>query len=302
MARAIERAGNPLKGDLIQALDIVTAASDGSEDAIVRLAASPSADASARVAACRLLAFVRVKGSTPALVMALGDRDPRVRLAAAGALGASPRPPVAPLVRTLRGDELEEVRGAAAHSLAAAKGVRAIQALDAALRCDAAESVRAAAAHALGGASDPSVAASLTRTVRNDPAAAVRKQAAWSLGQLGSRHGASTHADVVPVLVDTLADRTAWPEVRGMAAEQLGLLGARWALPTVTEALHDEAAEVRFWAAYALAWIGDAESLPELEQLAQSDRAVLPLWGPVAGEARSAIGTIRARLDEPRDG
>ena len=80
-------------------------------------------------------------------------------------------------------------------------------------------------------------------------------------------------------------------EVRGQAAEALGLLQSREAVQDLIDALEDRAAEVRYWAAYALGRIRDRRALPALEELARTDQRPIEL-GTVASEAREAIDSI----------
>ena len=83
-----------------------------------------------------------------------------------------------------------------------------------------------------------------------------------------------------------------------MAAQALAKLGDGRAQVALLEALKDAIPDVRFWAAHALAILGDARALPELRQLADRDEAVLPEWGSVPAEAAGAIQTIQRRLAE----
>jgi HEAT repeat protein len=88
--------------------------------------------------------------------------------------------------------------------------------------------------------------------------------------------------------------------VRGQAAESLANLGhtGKPAVPALRAALAEPSAEIRFWSAYALGYLGTAEVFEDLERLLD-DPAVVEPWGSVGNEARDAIETIR-RFTESR--
>lgn len=84
-------------------------------------------------------------------------------------------------------------------------------------------------------------------------------------------------------------------DVRGMAAQQLAVLGSRRAVPPLVTALGDPSAEVRFWAAFALGELGSADILPKLAYLAATDDVVVPGCWSVGQEAAEAIVRIGER-------
>jgi HEAT repeat protein len=88
-------------------------------------------------------------------------------------------------------------------------------------------------------------------------------------------------------------------DVRGMAAQQLAALGSRGAVASLMTALGDPAAEVRFWAAFALGELGSADIVSELAHLAATDDAVVPGCWSVRQEAAEAIVRIGERSLEP---
>ena len=73
----------------------------------------------------------------------------------------------------------------------------------------------------------------------------VRCQAAWALGRTGK-------ARAVDALLEALADA---PEVRKQAIRALGEIGDARAMPAWTQALKDDDAQVRRYAAKAIARI-----------------------------------------------
>jgi len=99
-------------------------------------------------------------------------------------------------------------------------------------------------------------------------------------------------ADVTEALENVVTNRSEKPVVRGHAAEALvHRLRAR-SVRILIDCLGDRAAEVRFWAAFALGEGRRPEALKALRALLKDDR-IVPGWGPVRKEARWAIRTIR---------
>jgi HEAT repeat protein len=117
----------------------------------------------------------------------------------------------------------------------------------------------------------------------------VRTSAAYALGSLADERA-------FDALLKALSNREEDPQVRGMVAEALARFQDRRAVAPLIAALHDPSAEVRFWASFALAGLGDPQALPDLERLAAADEAVVPGWWSVKKEAADAIESIKARL------
>ncbi len=210
--------------------------------------------------------------AVPALVGALDDRDPEVRAAAAGALGAlggAAEPAVPGLAGSLR-DEQEAVRTAAAAALGALgpRSRAAAPALFAALD-DPRANVRATAAQALARLElTAEWVSSLAKALGNSDGY-VRAFAAWSLGNLGP--GAR---DAVPALVEALGpDDTA-----NVVAAALARIGpaADQAVPALVADLRGPDAGRRWRAARTLGRIG-------------------PLAEP-------AVAELRAALRDPNEG
>ncbi|MBX3010852.1 MAG: HEAT repeat domain-containing protein [Caldilineaceae bacterium] len=162
---------------------------------------------------------------------------------------------------------------------------RAYAALLSAL-ADPAPSLRSEAAHALGMLADPRALPALIERLHQDPEADVRLMAAYGLGLLGD-------PNAVAPLIATLEKQEETAKVRGMAAETLGGLYQPTAVAPLIAALQDAAAEVRYWAAFALGELGDERAIPPLEALAARDTTVLPQWGSIRQEALAALEAIR---------
>lgn len=114
-----------------------------------------------------------------------------------------------------------------------------------------------------------------------------RAAAAYALGLL-------TDERTINPLVVVLDDPETDPKVRGHAAEALAHLADDRAAAHLVTALKDPSAEVRFWAAFALGQLRHQKALPELRNLATSDKAVLTNWGKISDAAREAIANIEA--------
>ncbi len=110
----------------------------------------------------------------------------------------------------------------------------------------------------------------------------VRSCAVHSLGLVGT-------VAVGPALEAIVANRAELARVRGDALEALAALPFRAAAKTIVAAASDPEAEVRFFAANAIAHLGLAEALPVLRALERHEEATLPTFGAVRKEIRSAI-------------
>ena len=124
-------------------------------------------------------------------------------------------------------------------------------------------SLRGEAARSLGVLVARRAAGRLIQVMRGDPDASVRMFAAHALGSLCGPKGVSA-------LREVLANQGEEAKVRG------------------------EAAEVRFWSAYALGHMKAESALAALESLAASDHALVPGWWSVAREAADSIEIIRS--------
>ncbi len=122
-----------------------------------------------------------------------------------------------------------------------------------------------------------------------------REAAAYALGHVAA--GSETQA-VIKALVKVL-DNDPVPRVRGQAAESVTQLlrlrrGKRRATAesALIQHLHDDAADVRFWCAYAVGELRSTAAIPSLRRLTR-DRTVVPRWWAVGTEARDALTVIR---------
>jgi HEAT repeat protein len=162
---------------------------------------------------------------------------------------------------------------------------------------DGDEARRWEAAKALSGASDARTVRTLERVLQSDAEEGTRAAAAYVLGFSGETEAAH-------VLARTLADREESVVVRAYAAEALGhLLQHETVLADVRTAiragLRDEAAEVRFWSAFAAGVLGLQETRAYLERLASADHEEIDGWWSVAEEARWSLRALDGEEDPP---
>lgn len=180
-----------------------------------------------RAAAARALGLLGAATAEPSLAVALHhDRNKRVRLEAAFALG-----------NLHTGPAYKELASALTDPSAA---------------------VAMTAAVALAQATEPHAAAALSRLVRADAGGTHREAAYYAAYALGEQGDQSSE----PVLLQALHDRNA--NMRAAAAGALGHLHDRSAVESLVIALRDSSRMVRFTAAQALGVIGDRRALPAL--------------------------------------
>jgi len=134
------------------------------------------------------------------------------------------------------------------------------------------------------------VAPTMVRVLAHGPASR-QSAAAYVLGWLRV-------ATTAPALRAAALDPDLDADVRGHAAEALGVMAARDAVPALITLLSDASPEVRYWAACALGQIGDPASVPALERMAGTDVAVIPHGLSLKEEALDALATIRERDGE----
>ena len=235
----------------------------------------------ARAEAAEKLGTVGAERALPALVAALEDEVPEVRLRAAGALGRlGGRASVAPLVDAMDrpdrwssiriGDILAEMghdvqlellerfggltpagKVAALDILARLRPINIsdwlVERLD-----EADPDVRARACHALGAIGDRHASTTL-RVALSDEAWPVRAMAAKALGRLASE-------EAIPELCATMRDREWWP--RSNAAAALRAIGPR-GLEALESMLVDEDAYARHQAVLMLEAAGEVDQAAE---------------------------------------
>jgi HEAT repeat protein len=218
-----------------------------------------------------------------AAIRDLGSADPRVRAAAADALGDVPekedRARAAQALRTVLADPRFEVRCSAALALGDLQEPSALDALVALIR-DEHPAVRQAAVIALGRLGDMRAFEPLVAALREGPPD-VRFQAAASLVDVDASRAFDP-------LAQAIRDQDA--EVRGNAAAALGVLGDTRAAGWLADLLVDPKPETRLEAGLALARLGDVRATDTLLAfLGDADRAYLAIEGLEAvGDRRCA--------------
>lgn len=171
------------------------------------------------------------EAASSALAGALGDQSPRVRGAAAAAIGRRVAPSLAPaLAECLAKDKSSFVRKMAAYALARFHGTERTAALISALKEKEAE-VRGAAAVALRDHADTEAVAPLIAAL-SDKNSFVRGHAALALGVNGSAAAGAVDSLVIRLTSDEDG------EVKRQAAQALGQIGSRAALPALERARH----------------------------------------------------------------
>ena len=227
-----------------------------------------------------------------ALVTAISDDDPSVRLSAAETLGKFRDPrAVQALIQALRQDPDPKVRAMAAWALGEIEDPAAVSALSAALRDDDNQEVRVQAAEALGNIEDVSAIDALGDAV-GDLAVEVRRAAVEALGNMDD-------ARVVPLILPSLRDDDV--EVRRSAADALGNTESTTVVEPLIAATRDPDVAVRISAIQALGNQGDARAEAVLLDALADERV------EVRREAIDAIGNLdlgaapREVLDAVRD-
>lgn len=220
-------------------------------DALVRVA---SAQAGARV---RLAPLFRELGFVEQETSSLRHRNWARRLRAASNLGVMGERGVAPALVHALGDEMLDVRLAAARSLGQLPAPEAVESVLRALALPGELPLKLAADVVLefGDAMVEPLLAFLRRPRASTDAPA--------LAVVATVLGISRTTAAVPLLLETLADPE--PELRVNAARALGLIGAPQALAALCALARDPVWQVRSAAAQALGRIGDTQAIPTLE-------------------------------------
>jgi HEAT repeat protein len=212
------------------------------------------------------------------ILNALRDSNTGVRSAAVRALGASgSRQAVEPLMALVR-DESSTLRGEATTALGRL-GTAAVPALIAALSSPR-PSIRMLAAQALGEIRSREAVPALINIVKTDLSGA-RGEAVEALGKIGD-------PSAIEAIVSAL--RTGSNSVRHRAIMALALLPGPGVEEAMIGALADKDEEVRQTAVSALGEVGDARSLPKLEQIADNDTS-----SDIRAAAAAAVERVRTR-------
>lgn len=144
---------------------------------------------------------------------------------------------------------------------------------------------RQTAVLAVGRVAPEDGAVSIARLL-DDPRPEMRFSAIWTLSYLGAAHAAQ--------IAKALGDQD--EEVRMLAMQCLGELGAIGSVETIARSLEDSSDAVRFAAATTLATLGDARGAPILRaSLGQPDRAFAAALGLGDLEDRDSMPAL-ARL------
>lgn len=260
-----------------------------------RAVAMPAQDPAAEPAPRR---DATAASAVPALIEALSDASPAVRLAAVGSLGSLEDPrAIAALGKALREDTDPRVRKAAAESLGEIDDPRAVPHLLAALRTEQVTDVRVQIVEALREIDDASAVAGV-EAVTKDASPAVRRAAISALAEFEVQSSVAAivslakdeDVQVRREVADALGDlesasaldaliglaRDSDAEVRANAVDALGNLEDRRAMSALVGALRDPSADVRRNAADAIHNIPDLERAPQqlIDALADTDKDV----------------------------
>ena len=250
-------------------------------------------DAGTRASSAAALGKLGDPRAVDGLIDALGDPDDATRANAACSLAELGDARAVPARVDTLIDSSDEVRAASARALGKLGDERAVPALMGALG-DSDSSIRETSAHALGTIGDPRAAPQLIGSLK-DPEIGVRRAAVASLLKLDlDEH----REEAVTALIEVMGDSRYSEDVyslRAEAADALGELGDRRAVPVLIEALGERYKdEVVRSAARALGDIGDREAVPALVRVlkARLDRfsvdvveALGKLGDPRAGQA-----------------
>lgn len=257
-------------------------------------------------AASRLKAMGReAEDARPALVGALRDEAPMVRVVAAAALGSLGPEAASPLGLALQSDSDPGVRAAAASAIGVLGPRDAPQGLAALARAmdDSSDLVRARAVIAMERFGAP--ARTYLDRAAKDESALVRDAARTGSDKLKKRLAGHAGADpaALAALTRTLIEGSAYD--RAIAAQNIGQMGraAAPALPNLAAALQDKNSTVRVAAAGALRSCGVQALGALLEALKDGDSSVRTVAaegiGRLGREARSAVGALAGRLEDP---
>jgi len=135
---------------------------------------------------------------------------------------------------------------------------------------------------------DPSLVGPLMATLRRGRRPFNRSAAAHGLPVLRVPKS-------IPALERLVSNKSENPSVRGEAAEALAHFHRKTSHRVLLNGLEDSSKEVRFWCAFALGEMGDADALPVLKELAAKDHRIVRGWWAVSKEAADTIRSIEKR-------
>ena len=283
-----ERRVRPLAIALVEGQDGEQPALDSTEQAVLadvlrRYSRKLTGEADARVAA-----YFRDKPAAGTAMSELSARRMWRRAAAAYRLGDMADPKVAPALLTALDDPKRPVRAAAARSLGCLGIVdAALPLVEALVSGRVPASVAGEALVELGPGAVPEL-----RRIAEHPEPQIRAVAITLMGLVGDSHDA-------PLAVRALEDPSA--DVRRAAAEALGRIGGAAAEPPLRVALCDRIHFVRSAAAAALGVLHSDEALPQLLEVARTDR-FRPARAAAQAVARISPRGLAAAAAEPDSG
>jgi HEAT repeat protein len=214
--------------------------------------------------------------AVPRLIDVLSDEDPRIRYAAAEALGPTRDPRAVGALLKVMSDPDPYVRCYAAQALARIGDPRAVRAVLALLK-DANQEVRQAARSAMAFIEGPTDLQALAEAL-GDKNAAMREAAVMGLDQAGN--------EGVPLLVNALKDEA--ESIRERTAQALLRIGDPRAVGPLVARLKEEHQAVKLAAIKSLVRIGRPEAVPSLiDTLLDTDR---PVWGDALMALRTLTG------------
>ena len=115
------------------------------------------------------------------------------------------------------------------------------------------------------------------------------------------------HDSALSILINLLATSDIHEDVRGQAAEGIGIIKPsgknkhrQLAETTLLKSLGDASPVVRFWSCYAVGQIKMKKALPILHELKANDHEVCPGWWYISEEAEDAIEWINGRDGKDR--
>jgi HEAT repeat protein len=134
---------------------------------------------------------------------------------------------------------------------------------------------------------DPGTLRSVISTLKNGKRVMNRTAAAYAL---------NWRKTAILALEKSLDNRQEHPKVRGQAAESLAHNHREKSHRVLLRNLADPSKEVRFWCAYALAEMGEADALIPLKDLVKRDHRIVKGFWSVSREARASIRRIHKEM------
>jgi HEAT repeat protein len=245
-----------------------------------------------RGAIAEVLGMIGDERAIETLRSGLSDKDGYVRGWCAAALAYIGDPRVVPELRRLLRDEDSDVRSRACEALGVFRDGESLRDLIN-LASDEDEETRRSAIWALGEIGDKQAIDTLLGAL-NDEDRFVREQAMWSLGSFASE-------DFLEPLLEVFR-KDAWPGCRGVAAEQIALIGGKRMLPLLVRALKSRDSYVREGAVKGLARIGGTKAVAALikaskDSFSSVHSSIAEALGHLGGE-RSVTALVRLLCDK----